>query len=200
MLSIAEVRGLYGDDDQAHDFDHVLRVLALAERIARAEGANIAIVRAATLLHDIAHGQPQHHLAGAQRARDILAGHDPEFVEAVAHAIQAHRFRSSPDPATLEAQVLFDADKLDAIGAIGIARAFAHSAHLGQPLFASLREAQAEMAPPASSHTAVHEYVLKLSRLMDMLYTKTAREIAHRRHEFMVDFFHRLDAELSGAD
>jgi uncharacterized protein len=200
MLSIEEVRALYGDDDRAHDFDHVLRVLTLAERIAMAEGADMAIIRAATLLHDIAHREPQHHLAGAARARDILAGHDPDFVGAVVHAIQAHRFRCSPDPATPEAQVLFDSDKLDAIGAVGIARAFAHSAHLGQPLFVTLSEAERHTATAGSPYTAVHEYVVKLSRLKDLLYTRTAREIARGRHEFMVAFFDRLDAELLGTD
>lgn len=200
MLSIEEARALYGADDQAHDFDHVLRVLALAERIGVAEGVDLEIVRTAALLHDIGHAEPDHHLAGAERARHILADQDPAFVEAVAHAIQSHRFRSSPDPSTPEAQVLFDADKLDAIGAVGIARAFAHSAHLGQPLFASLGDVYRESTAAGTLHTAVHEYVFKLARLKDLLYTRTAREIAHGRHEFMVAFFQRLDSELLGTD
>ncbi|MBC8447544.1 MAG: HD domain-containing protein [Chloroflexi bacterium] len=198
MITIEQARQLYAADDTAHDFDHVLRVLALAERIAEAEGADRAIVRTAALLHDVAHDEPGHHLRGAERARQILADQPPAFVAAVAHAIEAHRFRAAPQPQTLEAQVLFDADKLDAIGAVGVARAFAHTAHQGQRLFVPLDEVDEQSLASGPGHTAVHEFVFKLARLRDLLYTKTAREIARRRHDFMVAFFQRLDAEARG--
>ena len=105
----------------------MLRVPALAERIAAAEGADGEVVRTAALLHDVAESEDRetHHLLGAQRARALLAGEPDAFVDAVAHAIEAHRFRHDPQPQTLEAKVLSDADKLDSIGAIGIGRAFA---------------------------------------------------------------------------
>ena len=130
MITIEEARHHYQGADAVHDFDHVRRVLALAERLARAEGADVEIVRTAALLHDAARGQgdrlaADHAQAGAEIARRLLAGHPPEKIEAVAHAIAAHRFRAGPSPQTLEAMVLHDADKLDAIGAIGVARAFA---------------------------------------------------------------------------
>ena len=198
MITIDEARRLYDDGDTAHDFDHVLRVLALAERIAKAEGANIEIVRTAALLHDIAHGEPDHHLRGAERARELLANEPPDFVEAVAHAIEAHRFRAEPQPRTLEAKVLSDADKLDAIGAVGVARAFAYSGYHGRRLLAPLNDVDPRSPPTGADHTAVHEFVFKLSRLRDLLYTETAREIARGRHEFMVAFFQRLDAEARG--
>ncbi|MDH7485675.1 MAG: HD domain-containing protein [Anaerolineae bacterium] len=198
MITIEEARQLYAAGDAAHDFDHVLRVLALAERIAQAEGADMAVVRTAALLHDIAHGEPEHHRRGAERARQLLASQPPAFVEAVAHAIEAHRFRCEPQPRTLEAQVVSDADKLDAIGAVGVARAFAHTAQQGQRLFVPLDEVDEASLASGPGHTAVHEFVFKLSRLRDFLYTHTAREIARGRHEFMVDFFRRLDAEVRG--
>ena len=198
MITIDQARRLYGGGDAAHDFDHVLRVLALAERIAEAEGADMAVVRTAALLHDIAHNEPEHHLRGAERARELLADEPPAFVEAVAQAIEAHRFRAGPQPDTLEAQVLSDADKLDAIGAVGVARAFAHRGHHGRRLLAPLNDIDPQTPPSDGDRTAVHEFVFKLSRLRDLLYTQTAREIARRRHEFMVAFFQRLDAEQRG--
>ena len=131
MIEVEEARQYYTDCDAAHDFDHVLRVLALAERIGQAEGAAMEIVRAAALLHDVARAEEErtgacHAKVGAEQARQILAGHPADKVEAVAQAIASHRFRSNEVvPQTLEAKVLYDADKLDAIGAIGIARAYA---------------------------------------------------------------------------
>jgi uncharacterized protein len=196
MLTIDQVRALYDSRaDSTHDFDHVLRVYRLAERIGQAEGADMAVLRTATLLHDIARsdqdaGRISDHAAeGARRAREILADGPPEFVEAVAHAIEAHRFRVNRPPKTLEAQILYDADKLDAIGAVGIARAFAYGAHRGRRLWA---------APEADEHTAMKEFAVKLSKIKGTLLTESARAIAEERHAFMVEFFERMAAEVAG--
>ena len=210
MISIEAARGFYQGADAAHDFDHVLRVLRLVERIGEAEGADMAVLRAAALLHDVARaaehaGGPAHDEAGAARAREILRGHDPALVEAVAEAIASHRFRGGEAPRSLEARILFDADKLDAMGAIGVARAYAVAGALGQRLWA---EAPAEFGsrPPdqgradlaAKEHTPVHEYVFKLRRLRDSLFTPTARRLAEGRHAFMEEFFARLEQEVAG--
>ncbi len=202
MIGVEEARRYYLDARSSHDFDHVLRVLALAERIARAEGGDLEVVRAAALLHDIGRAEEartgeDHAQIGARRAREILAGYPPEKVEAVAAAIAAHRFRAGPPPATPEARALFDADKLDAIGAIGIARAFAHAGALGRPLWAPPEVAQAE-GDGAPHHTPVHEFLFKLSRLRDGMTTPTGRALAEERHAFMVRFFARLEAEVRG--
>jgi len=181
-LSIDEARALYGEViDSTHDFDHVMRVYRLAERIGQAEGADMPVLRTACLLHDIARADqdtgrvPDHAAEGACRARDLLSARPPQFVDAVAHAIAAHRFRGDDvQPRTLEARILYDADKLDAIGAVGIARAFCYGAHQGQ------------------------EFAVKLSKIKDMLFTETARATAEERHHFMVQFFQRMAAEVSG--
>lgn len=200
MITIEQARTLYDGADSAHAFDHVLRVLALAEHIGREEGADLEIVRTATLLHDIARTEPEHHLRGAERARALLNGQPPERVDAVCHAIAAHRFRQGPPPATLEAQCLFDADKLDAIGAIGVARAVAYSAAHGHRLWSQpLAEIDAAAAPPAGiDYSPTHEFVYKLARLQDLLTTASARRIAASRHQVMAEFFQRLDEEVSG--
>ncbi len=198
-LSIEAVRALYGEADAAHTFDHVLRVLALAERIARAEGADLRVVRTAALLHDVERQQPDHHLKGAERARQLLAEWPEPFVEAVVHAIAAHRFRAGPEPATLEARCVFDADKLDAIGAIGVARAFAYGGRHGQRLWVPLASVDADGPEPSpAEYTPVHEYVRKLARLRERLCTATARQIAEERHAFMAAFYQRLEAEVAG--
>lgn len=202
MISVEQARCYYEGAERGHDFDHVLRVLALAERIALAEGGDLEVVRAAALLHDLGRAQEQatgedHALVAARRAGEILAGHPSEKVEAVAAAIAAHRFRSGPAPATPEARALFDADKLDALGAIGVARAFAHAGAHGQRLWVPLEAATAE-GNGAREHTPVHEFAVKLSRLREVLTTPTGQAIAEERYAFMSAFFTRLEAEARG--
>ncbi len=202
MISIDEARRYYQDHESSHDFDHVLRVLALAEQIARAEGGDLEVVRAAALLHDIGRAQEEatgedHAMVGAARAREILAGHPPEKVEAVVGAIASHRFRVGLPPTTPEARALFDADKLDAMGAVGIARAFARAGAMRRRLWVPLDIAAAQ-GDGTPEHTAVHEFVVKLSRLRGVMTTATGRALAEERHAFMVEFFTRLDAEMRG--
>jgi uncharacterized protein len=116
----------------------------------------------------------------------------------VAHAIAAHRFRTGPAPHTVEARVLHDADKLDAIGAIGVARAFAYGGHEGQRLWAEVPPGYQESPATRSQHTPVHEYRLKLVKIQDRLLTASARRLARERHEYMVAFFERLEREVRG--
>lgn len=207
MITISEARAYYHEAESGHDFDHVLRVLALAERLARTEGADLEIVRAAALLHDMARGDEDesrgddHAAMAAERASIILRerGIAPERADAVAHAIAAHRFRGSQVPQTLEAKVLFDADKLDSIGAIGIARAFAISGALNQRLWGEVAaDAVATRNQRNSSHTAVAEFAVKLSKVRDRVFTASARQIAEERHAYMVAFFERLGREVNG--
>jgi uncharacterized protein len=215
-VTLAETRELYLDADSVHDFDHILRVLALSEHLARLERADLPIVQTAALLHDwgraVAQAEDQDHAAiAAERARAYLYRKDvpTPVVSAIVHAIAAHRFRSGPDPETLEACVLFDADKLDAIGVVGIARAFAYSGAHGQRLWSPRRCGESlakdlvdvrspwDDGPPG--HTAVDEFVVKLSKIKDRMYTAEGRRLALGRHEAMVAFFDRLDAEITGA-
>ncbi len=213
MISLEQVRILYpSGQGTAHGFDHVLRVTALAERIARAEGADEAIVRAAALLHDLTAlgpGRADHHITSAQRAQEILLsmGHPAREVEAVVHCILSHRFRSTrPDagdgkdlpPQTLEAQCVFDADKLDAIGAVGVARAFVYGAESGQPIWGQVSAEFKTGVPTGESHTAHHEFYFKLRHIRDRLYTATGRMIAAERHRYMAGFFERMALEVAG--
>jgi uncharacterized protein len=208
MITIEQARAFYEGADSIHDFSHVLRVLTLAERLAKEEGADLQIVRTAALLHDIsrtedseevleAARETDHAVLAGREARRILAGEDPAFVEAVVHAIEAHRFRNDIEPQTVEAKVLFDADKLDAIGAVGVARAFAFGALLGQPLWGSVSESY-QPGVSAEPHTAHHEFHVKLKQIKDRLYTESGRRLAEGRHQFMVAFYQQMEAEVSG--
>lgn len=208
-LTLETARAWYGSDDVVHDFSHIERVYHLAERISRAEGADLGIVRAAVLLHDArgseagSEGRDEHHLQSALFAGEVLAnaGWTAERVEAVQHCIRAHRFRAGWEmPASLEAMVLFDADKLDALGAIGVARAYAYGALMGQPLYGQpsagfLAEGHHE---PDEPHTPVHEYFFKLRHIKDKLFTRTAIAIASEREAYLRGFFERLAAEVRG--
>jgi uncharacterized protein len=209
-ISEDEARSLYEESGSGHDFDHILRVTALSRRIGALEGADLPVVVTAALLHDIgeSQGRGAHHVRSAELAREILQRYPEAFVNAVAHAIEAHRFRADPAPRTLEAQVVYDADKLDAIGAVGVARVFAYAGERGTPLWrrpwrdiAAEGDADAVLQPKAlgAEYTPVHEFVYKLDRIPDRLYTETARALAEERLMFMRVFFDRLDAEMQGA-
>lgn len=206
-LSTEAARALYTGGDAAHDFDHVLRVSRLADRIAEAEGADRTVVQLAALLHDLpvetdGNQRAAHHLRSAQRARDLLLdrGLPPPLVEQVVHCIEAHRYRDRTVlPSSLEARCLYDADKLDSIGAIGVARAFAYAGAHGSRLWtrpaAQIGASENDRTTP--DYTPVHEYVFKLQKLLDSLYTESARLLGARRQRVMAAFFAQLDAEQS---
>lgn len=208
MISIEEATRFYEGADSAHDMDHILRVTSMAEKLARAEGANVDVVRAAALLHDIArkeedssHGKIDHADQSARDAAALLRarGASDDFADRVAAAIRSHRFRGNREALTLEAQILFDADKLDAIGAIGVARACAVAGTLHQKLYSPLGgKGEANREQHQSSHSPVAEFEVKLSKLRDRFHTSAARALAESRHQFMVEFFRELEREATG--
>lgn len=171
----------------AHGFDHTLRVVGLAETIGAHEGADMAILIPAAIFHDIARpveeatGAP-HEEVGAQMAAACLRSisYPADRIPGILHAIRAHRYSAGVAPETLEARVLSDADNLDAMGAVGIARAFLQAGEMGGGI------------PDATDHIRA-----KLINLRDRMYTETAREIAGRRHAFLITFLQTLDEETN---
>ncbi len=210
-LTLEEARRWY-DDDPTHGFGHILRVLRMAEFLARESGADAEVVRAAALLHDAtgaaghleSAARGEHHHASAAFAREVLAakGWPEAKIAAVEAAIRTHRFRTGEPPRTLEAQVLFDADKLDAIGAVGVARAIAYAVSHGSPVYAPPSERFLGSGEKAAGepHSAYHEYLFKLRRLRERLFTAAARSIAARRDAVMRAYFEALAAEMEGRD
>jgi uncharacterized protein len=147
----------------------------------------------------------QHHVLAANFARQFLAarGLAIERVANVVHCIEAHRFRDqSIQPATLEAQCLYDADKLDSIGAIGVARVFAYAGRYGNRLWTTPAPSVPPRAdrPTGADYTPVHEFVYKLQQLLPTLHTNTARQIGAERAAFMHTFFRQLDGEMQQVD
>ena len=210
MITLESTRRWYTINDPVHGYDHIERVYKMAIRLAAAEGADMGIVGAASLLHDVTSDRSSddnsqiprrnHQQVASEFARQILEteGWSEARIVAVQHCIEAHRFRdNTQQPQTLEAKIIFDADKLDAIGAIGIARAIAFAVRAGQPVYSPPSEQflRSGLLQPGEYHSAYHEYVFKLCKIKDRLYTISARRIADSRHQVMQDYFERLAAE-----
>ena len=202
--------------DPIHGIDHVMRVYRFCLELAKhEEDVDMEVLTLAALLHDIARekefetttGEVDHAALGAEMAERVLKelGCPEEIVEKVKHCIIAHRFRSKVRPRTIEAKVLSDADKLDVIGAIGIARCFMLAGRMGQRIWSDvpLEEYVEENIIDGrikdwSKHAPNLEFELKLKHVLDVLYTERAKEIARKRMEFMAEFFRRLREELEG--
>ncbi|WP_435926954.1 phosphohydrolase [Dryocola sp. BD613] len=194
-------------DDKAHDVAHFRRVWKTAQRIMEGTQASRLVVLAACYFHDIVNlpkNHPQRHLASAQAALEtlrILDVHFPDFPhemrDAVAHAVHAHSFSAGVAPQTLEARVVQDADRLESLGAIGLARVFYVSGALGRALFDSedplARQRELDDASYALDH--FQQKLLKLPRLMQ---TDAGRELARHNVDFLVHYMAKLCAELKG--
>lgn len=197
--------------DGGHDFGHLLRVLANARRIhdgevarSPAERPSWDAIAAAVLFHDVVNlpkNHPERHLTStlaAHKAAQLL-GACPEFPAAllpsVAEAIRVHSFSSGFVAQTLEAQIVTDADRLESLGAFGIARTFYVSGALGRSL-CDLADPFAEHRPRDDREFGLDHFYVKLLRLRELLYTATARELAASRHALMETFLAGLREEL----
>ena len=192
----------------SHGPDHSERVLQTSLTLGRRLGARLDILAPAALLHDIgrreerlSRGTVCHARHGANLAAPLLLdmGYAEADVQAICHCIRTHRYRGSADPRSLEAQILFDADKLDSIGAIGIGRAFLFAGQIGARLH------NPEIDPARSKaytleDTAYREFQIKMSKVRDQMHTSIGRQLAEHRHAFMEFFFQQLTQEVGGID
>ena len=189
-----------------HGFDHTLRVRQLAMRIGKAEAADLQIVEAAALLHDIGRakedkGEIECHAAqGAAEAAKILTGWDfpKEKIQAVQHCIAVHRASKREKPETIEAKILQDADRLDVIGAIGVARVFHRSGAMGREMYDPTGNPNTEYW--GQHEAALNNLIRKSINLLkpENFNTKTAQRIAKERHRFLKEFVERFIAEWNG--
>lgn len=198
----------FTDASGSHDWQHSLRVHKLCLRIGPEEGADMVVLEAAAYLHDIgrasqdsSNGSVCHAAKGARIAEALITPMPLETgqKENIIHCIRAHRYRSDCAPQTIEARVLFDADKLDAIGAIGIARAYLFAGELGACLH-NPDLAPEEAEPYSVNDTGHREFVIKLCKIKGRMMTKLGCRIAQGRHDFMVAFFDRFLNEHAGRD
>lgn len=201
----------------AHNLDHVFRVYSLCLLLAKYEkDVDLEILIPAALLHDIARveesqdktGKIDHAVLGSSVAEDILKKleYEDEQIKEIKHCIITHRFRTGNEPKTIEAKILFDADKLDVIGASGIARTFMLAGQFGQRLtidqaldaYIKSNTSQNGRLKDVSKHTPFIEYEVKFKKIPDKLYTEKARELGKERLKFMDEYFNRLMAEIKG--
>ncbi len=166
-----------------HGYDHTERVIELCRVIGEACNADLDILIPAAILHDIGRPLDNHAAQSAVQAQIILdeKGFDIAQIDKIVHAVEVHSFSAGGEAKTLEAMILSDADKLDAIGALGVYRAAQYAVE------------NAKMLEDFIGH--FHEKLLKLK---GMLYTDKAKEMAEGRHEFLLSYLEQVEKELKG--
>ncbi len=195
-------------EDSAHDKEHVYRVLYQALAIAKTEAqVNYDILIAACLLHDVGRKEqlenPElcHAMVGGQKAYDFLKanGFTEEFAAEVKRCIETHRFRKSNPPGSLEAKILFDADKLDVAGAIGIARTLIYKGEVVEPLYSMNPDGTVSTGEYDTIPSFFQEYKYKLEGLYDKFYTAHGAKLAGQRRQAAVDFYNNIYREVSSS-
>ena len=205
----ADVREHLGNSGSCHDFDHTLRVMANAAKLLEQyEQANSEFVMLGALLHDI--GRPEeekkrgrvcHAAIGAEMVKNFLCRHGfPEsFAPPIAEIVRSHRFRGKNEPQSIEAEIVFDADKLDSLGAIGLGRAFVFAGRENARVHNTEAEALAGEAY-SKEDTAYREYLVKLRYLPRKMKTAAGLKEAVKRAAFMADFFEKINQETFSGD
>lgn len=204
----AHIQAKFADESSGHDWHHIDRVWKLARQIAKEEGADQEVVELAALVHDIADWKfhAGDDSVGPREAERLLRqeGASEEVVDHVADIVATISFKGAGvrrEMRTLEGKCVQDADRLDAIGAIGIARCFAYGGHAGRlmydPGIPPVMHATAE-AYKSAKGTSLNHFYEKLFLLKDRMNTRTGRLLADERHRFMEDFVARFLQEWGG--
>jgi uncharacterized protein len=200
-------------EDTAHDYDHIVRVMALADTIQAQEGGDLPTIWAAVALHDIGQARERlhggdHALIGAAMAAELLTNTPfPQYaIPAVQQAIRDHRMTGGATPQSIEARILYDADKLDSLGAIGIARLYCITGHYNQKVYAPMPADIVEPVDPLlvrqlrrrADYSPSIEFRLLFGNLPDRMTTNAGRKMAQERYSYMEEFFSRLKQEAEG--
>ncbi len=191
--------------DSAHDKEHIYRVLYNALDIAKTEKCvDYDILIGACLLHDIARGEqfkdPKvcHAMLGGEKAYQFLTknGFGVDYSEAVKQCIQTHRYRRNNQPKSIEAKILFDADKLDTAGAMGIARTLVYIGVVSEPLYTVLPNGEVSDGSTDDEPSFFQEYKYKLENLYSRFYTNKGKQLAQERQEAAVSFYNDIYHEV----
>lgn len=194
--------------DSAHDKEHIYRVLYNALTIAKTENdVDYDVLIGACLLHDIGRqeqfGNPAlcHAMVGSEKAYRFLIeqGFDTNYAEQVKQCIQTHRYRKSNLPQSLEARILFDADKLDATGAMGIARTLIYKGIVSDPLYSLLPNGMVSSGENDETPSFFQEYKYKLEKIYSNFYTAKGNEIAKERQHAAIAFYNNLYEEVKAS-
>lgn len=193
-------------EDSAHDKEHIYRVLYNALEIAREEDeVDYDVLIVACLLHDIGRREqfetPSvcHAMVGGEKAFSFLMenGFDEQFCRKVKHCIQTHRFRRAMQPESVEAKILFDADKLDVTGALGIARTLMYKGNVAEPIYNVLPSGEISDGTQDTAPSFFREYKFKLEKIYDRFYTARGAQLAQKRRESAAQFYESLYREVS---
>ncbi|MCA1772190.1 MAG: HD domain-containing protein [Halomonas sp.] len=191
------------EQDPAHDLNHVFRVVKTAKSLCEMEGAKLEVVLPAVYLHDC-FSFPKNHPYRArssyiapEKALDFLAAIDypSEYHTDIGHAIVAHSYSANVYPQTIEAQIVQDADRLDALGAIGIARCLQVSTRLGMGLY-DPEDPFCDVRAPNDRINTVDHFYTKLLKIAETINTQSAKQEAEKRTAFMKQYLVQLGAEI----
>lgn len=199
----AKAAALYPPSDPSHDALHISRVVKTALKLAFIEGADENIVRPAAYFHDFVNlpkNDPRRKQAStlsAEAAAEYLIsiGYPAQYIEAIKHAIAAHSFSAAIKPETLEAKVVQDADRLDALGAIGVARWASTSALMKTPYYCP-NDPWAESREFDDRQHAIDHFAVKLFKIAETMQTDAARAEAQKRIKFMQAYLAELKTEI----
>lgn len=192
--------------DSAHDPEHIYRVLYSALQIAKTEeNVDHDVLIVACLLHDIGRKEQFedsalcHAEVGAKKAYQYLLnnGFSNDFAQKVRHCIITHRFRKSRQPETLEAKILFDADKLDVTGAMGIARTLMYKADMQEPIYRLLPDGTVSDGTDDTEPSFFREYKVKLEKLYDRFYTEAGAQMAQQHRAVAAAFYEELYRQVN---
>lgn len=198
-----EVKKIYEQFDASHDWQHIERVMKNAKTILKKETGDPFVVELAVLLHDVS--DPKYKNPGEDLERDILdrlelPDASRQHIQDVIESVSFKGGNGKP-AASIEAKIVQDADRLDAIGAIGIARAFAYGGAKGRKLYDWHEKARTEMTEQeyreAQTSSVTHFYE-KLLLLKNQMTTEMGKQMAEERHEFMLSFLEQLQTETDG--
>lgn len=198
-----KIASVLGTQDPAHDLLHVKRVVATAKKLAQEEKADLDVVVPAAWLHDLvnlAKDHPQRKLASTMAANEAVIflksiHYYEDKLEAIRHAIEAHSFSAGISPETLESKIIQDADRLDALGAIGLARLFSITTQLKRPFY-HFTEPIALNRKLDDHDNAIDHIFIKLKKISETMNTPSAKEEARRRFRFIENYLEQLKTEI----
>lgn len=214
LLALAkELMAQEGFEDASHDYEHIVRVIALAETIQAQEGGDLPTIWAAVAFHDIGqererHSGGDHAIIGAEMAGSLLTNTQfpQQSLSAVQHAILDHRMTGGKYPRSLEGRILYDADKIDCLGAIGIGRLYCITGRYNQKVYAPVPDDIVEPVDPLivrslrrrPDYSPSIEFQLLFGNLPERMTTETGKALAQERFDYMKGFFQRLQQEVEG--
>ena len=192
------------ENDSAHDYEHTMRVYKNAQQICKKEKANETLVLSAALLHDIVSYSKSNKrsklssIDSAKKSKNILEkfNFSKKDITIILDAIRDHSFSQNKIPKTLEGQILQDADRLDALGAIGIARVFATGGSLKRPFY-NIDDPFCKQRIPDDKTWTVDHFYQKLLKLESLMNTKSGKTEAKNRTRMLKEFLNQLKQEIS---